>query len=72
MLIDYKKEGRIAIFTIDRPEAFNSMNMQALQELHDVMVDFRDNTSTSRHDLKFLSCTNKRLHISRCVDLGIP
>ena len=42
MLIDYKKEGKIAIFTINRPEAFNSMNMQALQELRDVMMDFRD------------------------------
>ena len=42
MLIDYKKEGRIAIFTINRPEARNAMNMEALQELHDVMVDFRD------------------------------
>jgi enoyl-CoA hydratase/carnithine racemase len=41
MAIDYKKEGRIAIFTINRPEAMNSMSMQASQELHDAMVDFR-------------------------------
>ena len=44
MLIDYKKEGRIAIFTINRPQALNAMNMEALQELHDVMVDFRDDS----------------------------
>jgi enoyl-CoA hydratase/carnithine racemase len=41
-LIDYKKEGKIAIFTINRPEAFNSINVSANQELHDTMVDFRD------------------------------
>ena len=42
MAIDYKKEGRIAIFTINRPEALNSMNMEAVRELHETMVDFRD------------------------------
>ena len=42
MAIDYKKEGRIAIFTINRPEALNAMNVQANRELHEVMVDFRD------------------------------
>jgi len=41
MAIDYKKEGRIAIFTINRP-AVNAINMEAMRELHDVMVDFRD------------------------------
>jgi len=40
--INYKKEGRIAIFTINRPEAFNAMNMQVNQELHEALVDFRD------------------------------
>ena len=42
MAIDYQKEGKIAIFTINRPEALNSMNMEAVQELHQAMVDFRD------------------------------
>lgn len=42
MAIDYKREGRIAIFTINRPEAANSINIQTMQELHDVMVAFRD------------------------------
>jgi enoyl-CoA hydratase/carnithine racemase len=40
--IDYKKEGRIAIFTINRPGALNALNMSAMRELHEAMVDFRD------------------------------
>ena len=42
MVIDYQKEGRIAVFTINRPEALNSMNVQALKELGEKMVAFRD------------------------------
>jgi len=42
LAIDYKKEGRIAIFTINRPEAMNAMNVEAIRELHEAMVDFRD------------------------------
>ncbi len=42
MAIDYKKEGRIAIFTINRPEALNAMNMQSVRELSEAMADFRD------------------------------
>ena len=42
MAIDYKKEGRIAIFTINRPRALNAMDMEASRELHEAMVDFRD------------------------------
>lgn len=41
-LIDYQKEGRIATFTINRPEAYNAMNVAAIKELHRAMVDFRD------------------------------
>jgi len=42
MAIDYEKEGRIAIFTINRPEAMNAMNMEALRELLEAMTDFKD------------------------------
>lgn len=42
MAVDYKKEGRIAIFTLNRPKALNTLNLQALRELHEALVDFRD------------------------------
>jgi len=42
MAVDYEREGRIAIFTINRPEAFNAVNVQIFQELHDRMVEFQD------------------------------
>jgi enoyl-CoA hydratase/carnithine racemase len=42
MAIDYAKEGRIAIFTINRPEAMNAMNMEGIRELLEAMTDFRD------------------------------
>ncbi len=42
MAIDYQKEGKIAIFTINRPEAYNSINLQAARELNEAMSDFRD------------------------------
>ena len=42
MPVDYEKEGRIAIFTINRPEAFNMINVQLFRELHERMVEFRD------------------------------
>ncbi|MFC1860243.1 enoyl-CoA hydratase/isomerase family protein [Chloroflexota bacterium] len=42
MAVDYEKEGRIVIFTINRPEAFNAVNLQVYQELHERMVEFRD------------------------------
>ena len=42
MTIDYKKEGKIAIFTINRPEARNAIGVADLRQLHETMVDFRD------------------------------
>lgn len=42
MAVDYEKEGRIAIFTINRPEAMNSLNVQVRQELNEALIDFRD------------------------------
>ena len=42
MSINYQKEGRIAIFTIDRTKAFNSINVETWREIQEAMIDFRD------------------------------
>ena len=44
MAVDYVKEGRIAIMTINRPEARNALNSDAHRELAEAMIDFRDNS----------------------------
>ena len=41
-VVEYKKEDRIAIFTLNRPDALNAINLQVMQELSDTMLDFRD------------------------------
>ncbi len=43
MEVEYSKEGRIAIFTINRPQALNAMSVQAWRELRDALAEFRDN-----------------------------
>ncbi|GAJ19512.1 unnamed protein product, partial [marine sediment metagenome] len=42
MAVDYEKEGKIAIMTINRPEARNALNADVSRELNEAMVDFRD------------------------------
>ena len=41
-MIEYRKEDRIAIITINRPEALGAMSVKGFEELHDALVDFRD------------------------------
>ena len=41
-LLEYKKEDKIATFTINRPEAMNALNPQVLSEFYQAMVNFRD------------------------------
>jgi enoyl-CoA hydratase/carnithine racemase len=41
-MIEYRKEGGIAIMTINRPEALGAMTVKGFEELHDALVDFRD------------------------------
>jgi enoyl-CoA hydratase/carnithine racemase len=40
--LEYKKEDRIAYFTINRPEALNALNIQVNQELEEAMRDFQN------------------------------
>ena len=42
MAIKYVKEGRLAIFTISRPEVGNALNMAAIQELRETTVAFQN------------------------------
>lgn len=42
MAVDYKVDGKIATITINRPEAYNSVDSATLKELRDVMMSFRD------------------------------
>lgn len=42
MAIDYKKEGRVAVFTINRPQALNAIDMESLEELSRALVDFKN------------------------------
>jgi enoyl-CoA hydratase/carnithine racemase len=42
MAVDYKKEGRIAIFTINRPEVRNALNIETIRQFREAIMDFRD------------------------------
>jgi enoyl-CoA hydratase/carnithine racemase len=43
MFVNYEKKGRIAYFTLNRPEAHNAFNPEMLKELSDCLVDFKQN-----------------------------
>ena len=43
MPIDYQKEGRTAIFTINRPEVLNALSPDSLWELTEALNDFKNN-----------------------------
>jgi enoyl-CoA hydratase len=41
--IEYNKEGKVAIFTINRPEAMNAFNPESAIELSKALIDFQKN-----------------------------
>jgi E-phenylitaconyl-CoA hydratase len=43
MPIEYRKEGKVAIFTINRPDVLNALSPQALAEWTNALIDFRNN-----------------------------
>ena len=42
MGVDYRKEGKIAVFTLNRPHIMNALDIAMLNEFHEALVDFRD------------------------------
>jgi len=42
MKIGYEKEGKIAIFTLNRPEALNAVDPELAEELSTALIDFKD------------------------------
>lgn len=44
MSIEYRQEGKIAVFTINRPEVLNALSLEALLDLNRKLVDFNNDT----------------------------
>jgi len=42
VLVEYRREGRIAVITLNRPEALNAINDDMGKELDRLFIDFRD------------------------------
>ncbi len=42
MDLEYKKEGRVAIFTINRPERMNALGGEVSRLMYEGLIDFRD------------------------------
>ncbi len=40
MGVDYTKEGKIAVFVLNRPHVMNSLDITSLKEFHDALIDF--------------------------------
>jgi enoyl-CoA hydratase/carnithine racemase len=40
--VEYTKEGKIAILTINRPEAAGALNIEGMTQLRNALLDFRD------------------------------
>lgn len=41
-IVEYTKEVNIAIFTINRPEAMGALTVEGMKQLHNALLDFRD------------------------------
>jgi E-phenylitaconyl-CoA hydratase len=41
-VVEYQKEGKIAIITINRPEAMNALGMEVRKGLNEAYIDFRN------------------------------
>ncbi len=41
-IVEFTREGRIAIFTINRPEAMGALNVEGMRQFTDALLAFRD------------------------------
>lgn len=41
-MIEYAKEGKIAIFRINRPEAMGAITVEGMRQFNNALIDFRD------------------------------
>jgi len=41
-VVEYTREGKIALFRINRPEAMGALNVEGMSQLHNALLDFRD------------------------------
>jgi enoyl-CoA hydratase/carnithine racemase len=41
-MVEYTKEGKMAMFTINRPDAMGALNLEGMTQLHNALLDFRD------------------------------
>jgi enoyl-CoA hydratase/carnithine racemase len=41
-IVEYTREGKIALFTINRPEALGALNVEGMRQLQNALLDFRD------------------------------
>lgn len=44
MSVDITKEGKLAVITINRPRAFNSLDVATYREFHERLIEFRDDS----------------------------
>jgi E-phenylitaconyl-CoA hydratase len=42
MSVDYSKDGKIAFFVMNRPQVMNALDISALKEFHDALIDFQN------------------------------
>lgn len=44
MEFEYRKEGKIAIVTLNRPDSLNALSATLFRELHDALEDFKEDS----------------------------
>jgi len=42
MGVDYTKEGKVAVFIINRPHVMNALDLASLSDFHEALIDFRE------------------------------